>query len=49
MDKPPLNVPNIYVLNKDGYEQEIEWALNKMLEVYKIDEFIAPNSKIDGE
>ena len=28
------NFPNIYVLNKDGYEQEIKWALNKMLEVY---------------
>lgn len=38
-NKPPQNVPNIYVLNKEGYRQEIEWALNKMLEVYGVDEF----------
>lgn len=38
-DKPPKNVPNIYVVNKDGYKQEIEWALQKMLELYKVDEF----------
>lgn len=37
--KPPKNVPNIYVLNKDGYEKEIEWALNKMLELYQVDQF----------
>ncbi len=37
--KPPQNVPNIYVLNKEGYKQEIEWALSKMLELYKVDEF----------
>lgn len=37
--KPPKNVPNIYVLNKGGYKQEIEWALNKMMEVYQVDEF----------
>ena len=37
--RPPKNVPNIYVLNKDGYEQEIKWALNKMLELYQVDEF----------
>ena len=37
--KPPKNVPNIYVLNKDGYEQEIKWALNKILELYQVDEF----------
>ena len=39
MNKPPKNVPNIYVLNKDGYQQEIEWALLKMLELYQVDEF----------
>ena len=38
--KPPKNVPNIYVLNKEGYEKEIEWALNKMLEIYKVDKFL---------
>lgn len=37
--KPPQNVPNIYVLNKEGYEKEIEWALNKMLELYQVNEF----------
>ena len=37
--KPPQNVPNIYVLNKEGYEQEIEWAIAKMLEVYNVDSF----------
>lgn len=38
-NKPPQNVPNIYVLNKEGYQQEIEWAMNKMLEVYGVDKF----------
>lgn len=42
--KPPKNVPNIYVLNKEGYKQEIEWALSKMLELYKVDEFYSPKS-----
>lgn len=37
--KPPQNVPNIYVLNKEGYKQEIEWAILKMLEVYNVDSF----------
>ena len=37
--KPPKNVPNIYVLNKEGYEKEIKWALNKMKEIYEVDEF----------
>ncbi len=44
MSKPPQNVPNIYVLNKEGYKQEIEWALNKMLKLYKVDEFYPPKS-----
>lgn len=42
--KPPKNVPNIYVLNKDGYKQEIEWALSKMLEIYGVDEFYPSKS-----
>ena len=42
--KPPKNVPNIYVLNKEGYKQEIKWALNKMLELYKVNEFYPPKS-----
>ena len=37
--KPPRNVPNIYVLHKEGYEQDIEWAIAKMLEVYNVDSF----------
>lgn len=42
--KPPQNVPNIYVLNKEGYEQEIKWALNKMMELYQVDEFYPSKS-----
>lgn len=42
--KPPQNVPNIYVLNKEGYKQEIEWALNKMLQLYQVDEFYPSKS-----
>ena len=42
--KPPKNVPNIYVLNKEGYKQEIKWALNKMLEIYDVDEFYPSKS-----
>ena len=38
-DKAPQNVPNIYVLNNDRCNQEIEWALNKMKESYKVDLF----------
>lgn len=34
---PPKNLPNIYVLNKEGYQQEIEWALNKIIEIYSSD------------
>lgn len=34
---PPKNIPNIYVLNKEGYKQEIEWALNKIVEIYTSD------------
>lgn len=37
--KTPQNVPNIYVLNKEGYKQEIEWAMDKMLEIYGVKEF----------
>lgn len=43
-NKPPQNVPNIYVLNKEGYRQEIEWAMNKMLEVYGVKEFLPMKS-----
>lgn len=42
--KPPKNVPNIYVLNKEGYEREIEWTLNKMLQLYQVDEFYPSKS-----
>ena len=37
--KKTKNVPNIYVLNKEKYEKEIEWALKKMKEIYEVDEF----------
>lgn len=43
--KPPKNVPNIYVLNKQGYEQEIKWAIGKIIELYKTDEFYPPVGK----
>jgi hypothetical protein len=26
-------------LNNERYEQEIEWAIEKMLEIYKVDSF----------
>lgn len=39
-NKPPKQAPNIYALNKEGYEKEIQWALNKMMEIYKVDHFI---------
>lgn len=38
-NKHPQNVPNIYVLNKIGYEHEIEWAIAKMLEIYNVNSF----------
>lgn len=41
--KPPKTVPNIYVLNQQGYEQEIEWAMQKMMELYKVDSFLPIN------
>lgn len=31
----PKKYPNIYVKNEPGYADEIEWALKKMVEVYK--------------
>lgn len=37
--KPPQNIPNIYVLNKEGYEQEIKWALDKVVQLYGTNEF----------
>lgn len=43
-NKPPQNVPNIYVLNKEGYQEEIEWAMNKMLEIYGVKEFCSMKS-----
>ena len=32
------------MLNKEGYKQEIEWAMNKMLEVYGVKEFLPMKS-----
>lgn len=43
-NKPPQNVPNIYVLNREGYEDEIKLALQKMKEMYKVDEFYPSKS-----
>ena len=41
-DKPPQNVPNIYVLNQPGYQNDIDMALQKMKELYSVDEFLPP-------
>ena len=41
-DKPPQNVPNIYVLNQPGYQEEIDMALEKMKELYSVDSFLPP-------
>jgi hypothetical protein len=41
-DKPPQNVPNIYVLNKEGYKNEIKWALQKMKQKYNVEAFNRP-------
>ena len=46
--QPPKNVPNIYVLNKEGYQREIKWALDKMLEVYNVKNF-NQSSQTNGE
>lgn len=35
-DNVPVNHPAIYVLNKEGYQNEIKWAVKKMLEIYDI-------------
>jgi hypothetical protein len=45
--KPPKNVPNIYVLNKKGYQQEIKWALDKMLKIYNVDNFYSAQNEND--
>lgn len=37
--RTPKQLPNVYVLNRQGYEQEIEWAIQKMLELYDVDCF----------
>ena len=37
--RQPQNVPNIYVLNKDGYEREIEWTISKILKKYNTRSF----------
>lgn len=34
-NRPPQNAPNIYVLNKEGYEREIELALSKLIKIKK--------------
>lgn len=39
-NKPPKQAPNIYVLNQKGYQNEIRWAVKKMLQIYGVDSFI---------
>lgn len=38
-NKPPQNVPNIYVINQVNYEQEILWALDKLRGIYQVESF----------
>lgn len=40
-DKVLQNVSNIYVINKKGYSQEIEWTLQKIKEMYNVNEVAA--------
>lgn len=44
-NKPPKQAPNIYVLNQEGYQNEISWAVKKMLQIYQIDSFIPEKEK----
>ncbi len=37
--KTPQNIPNIYVLNREGYEQEIKLAMDLILKIYKAEKF----------
>lgn len=39
------NVPNIYVLNKEGHEQEIQWALQKLKDIYQVGKFDEPKGQ----
>jgi DNA-binding phage protein len=45
---PPKNIPNIYVLNKHNYQQEIKWALDRMTEIYKTKIFEQKKKKIEN-
>ena len=39
MSKEPKNIPNIYVLNKKGYQQEINLALEEIKKIYGVKSF----------
>lgn len=47
-NKPPKNAPNIYVLNQNGYQREIQSAINKMKELYNVDYFIQKEKKTEN-
>ena len=47
--QPPKQAPNIYVLNQKGYENEIKWAINKMMQIYNINSFVNENDSKKGK
>jgi len=40
-----INAPNIYVLNNDKSDQEIEWTLDKLKQLYNVDKFYKIQNK----
>lgn len=46
-DKPPKNVPNIYVLDEDGYEENIQKAYYSLLKIYNVEKFESAKGKIN--
>lgn len=47
--QPPKQAPNIYVLNQKGYQNEIKWAVNKMMQIYNINAFVDKDGSKNDE
>ena len=47
--QPPKQAPNIYVLNQKGYQNEIKWAVNKMMQIYNINAFVNEDGSKNDE
>lgn len=47
--QPPKQAPNIYVLNQKGYQNEIKWAVNKMMQIYNINAFVKEDGSKNDE